>query len=293
MERRISVVINTLNEERNLPYALRSVQTCADEVVVVDMHSTDRTTEIARQFGAKVCLHDGPGFAYPPREFAVAQASGEWVFVLDADELVPVALSKALRRMVERTDVDVVMLPRKNYYFGAALIHTGCGPEQDWQTRFFRKGKIHASSLAHQDFIPAPGATVLKLPFDGNNAIVHFTYTDVGQYFERLNRYTSIEAKQAMERGERSSYFGALRRAAREILWRYVKEGGFLDGWRGFYITLFMAFYRVATYAKLEELESTGGRERVEQIYRQEAERVLCQYDTPSPACASRGKTDR
>ena len=95
----ISVVINTLNEAQSLSYALSSVRQWADEIIVVDMYSTDRTVEIARQFGAKVFLHTGPGFNYAPREYAVGQASSPWVFVLDADEMVPVSLSRTLRRI--------------------------------------------------------------------------------------------------------------------------------------------------------------------------------------------------
>src|ERR1700692_4417067 len=101
MDSQISVVINTLNEERDLPYALRSVQPWADEIVVVDMYSSDRTVEVAKQFGARVVLDKGPGFNMPPRESAIQQATKPWIFVLDADELVPYSLSKALRRIAE------------------------------------------------------------------------------------------------------------------------------------------------------------------------------------------------
>src|SRR5712672_4773789 len=121
MSSRISVVINTLNEERNLQYALRSVQPWADEIVVVDMHSTDRTVEVARQLGAKVYLNEGPGFDYPPREFAIRQASHAWIFMLDADEVVPMALSKVLRCIAEADNADVVLVPRLNYLLGRAL----------------------------------------------------------------------------------------------------------------------------------------------------------------------------
>lgn len=280
MKPSISVVINTLNEERNLPYALRSVQSWADEIVVVDMMSTDGTTEIARQFGAKVYLHDGPGFNYAPREFAMAQASGDWIFVLDADELAPRALSKTLKRLAESSEADVVLLPRRNYLLGAALSYTGWGPQQDSQPRFFRKGRICASSIAHQDFVPAPGTKVLRLPFEGNNAIVHFNYLDTAQFIEKLNRYTSIEAQQAMDRGRNGvAPFGAILRSAKEFVDRYFVLDGWRDGWRGLYLAFFMAFYRLATYAKLHELTNVGGREVVEGNYRAEAERILSEYD--------------
>jgi (heptosyl)LPS beta-1,4-glucosyltransferase len=278
MDSRISVVINTLNEERNLPYALRSVQSWADEIVVVDMFSTDRTVEIAKQFGAKVFLHKGPGFNYAPREYAISQASGPWIFVLDADELVPTSLSKTLRRILERNDVDVVLVPRLNYLLGIALQHTRWGPDQDLQVRFFKKGKISASSIAHRDFQPGNGAKVLRIKFDGSNGIVHFNYLDTSQFIERLNRYTSIEAGQAFARGERSTPLRAIVHATKEFLSRYIKARGYLDGWRGFYLSLFMCFYRLATAAKQKELEVLGTRERILDVYKKEAESILNEY---------------
>jgi glycosyltransferase involved in cell wall biosynthesis len=278
MSSRISVVINTLNEERNLPYALRSVQPWADEIVVVDMYSTDRTVEIAKQFGAKVFLHKGPGFNYAPREYAVGQASGSWILVLDADELIPASLSKILRHIADEDNADVVLVPRLNYLFGVALRHTRWGPDQDLQARFFKKDKISASSIAHQDFQAAEGAKVLRITFDGSNALVHFNYLDLTQFIERLNRYTSIEASQALERRSRSTVFRAITGATREFLSRYIKSKGFLDGWRGFYLSSFMSFYRLTTAAKLKELMVVGTRDGVVEVYRKEAESVLSEY---------------
>ncbi|PYU89881.1 MAG: glycosyltransferase family 2 protein, partial [Acidobacteria bacterium] len=112
---RISVVVNTLNEEKNLPYALRSVRSWVDEIVVVDMHSQDRTVEIAREYGAKVYSHEPMGFVEPARAFAVAQAGGDWILILDADEVVPLLLSRRLREIARRDEADVVTLPRLNY----------------------------------------------------------------------------------------------------------------------------------------------------------------------------------
>ncbi|MGH9356058.1 MAG: glycosyltransferase family 2 protein, partial [Terriglobia bacterium] len=129
---RISVVINTFNEEKNLPYALRSVQTWADEIIVVDMHSEDRTVEIARQFGAKVYFHERMGFVEPARAFAIGQASGDWIMVLDADEIVPEPLSRKLIEIAHGDEgVDAARLPWVNYLLGAAIRHTGWGPSQD------------------------------------------------------------------------------------------------------------------------------------------------------------------
>lgn len=278
MGSRISVVINTLNEERNLPYALRSVKSWADEIVVVDMYSTDRTVEIAKKFGAQVFLHHGPGFDYPPREYAVKQANKPWILVLDADELVPPSLSRLLRGIAEKNGADVVLIPRLNYLLGRPMHYTSWGPDQDSQARFFKKDKIAASSIAHRDFTPAEGARILRINFDGTNALVHFNYLDSSQFIERLNRYTSVEASQAYARGYRSTPLNAIMRAVKEFLSRYIKGKGYLDGWRGFYLSTFMSFYRLAIAAKLKELEVLGARDSIAEFYNTQAESILRDY---------------
>ena len=282
MEPSISVVINTFNEEKNLGYALRSVCSWADEIVVVDMRSQDRTVEIARQFGAKVYLHDGPGFQYAPREFAIAQASCEWTLVLDADELVPLGLSYDLKRIAQSGATDVVLVPRENYLLGSLIRQTGWGPQDDPQARFFRKGFLLGSSRVHRDFEPRPEARVTRLPYQEGRAIVHFNYLDSEEFIEKLNRYTSLEAQDAQARGERASAKSALFHAGKEFAWRYWKRRGYRDGWRGFYLSLFMAFYRVVSCAKLKELAEVGGRQAAEKIYQEEAERILKEYSKPS-----------
>jgi glycosyltransferase involved in cell wall biosynthesis len=278
MAPRISAVINTLNEEKNLPFALRSIQSWVDEIIVVDMHSTDRTAEIARKFGATVHFHSGPGFNYAPRAFAVNQASAEWVLIVDADELIPVALSQDLKRIANSDEADVVLLHRANHFLGAMIRHTGVGPEQDTQVRFFKQGFVVGSSIAHQDFTPVNGARIKTLPYSGDNAIVHFTYLDSRQFIEKLNRYTSIEAQQASERGERTTPVRAFLKATRHFLGRYIIWKGFQDGWRGFYISLLYTFYKIATDAKLQELNTVGSRDQIETSYRQKAEVILKAY---------------
>jgi glycosyltransferase involved in cell wall biosynthesis len=285
MKPRISAVINTLNEEKNLAFALRSIQSWADEIVVVDMHSDDSTVEIAREFGAKVFLHERVGFADPARAFALERASGDWILILDADEVVPLPLSKTLLRIAASDSADVVSIPRLNYLLGTPLMHTNWGPDQDPHFRFFRKGSLRTTSTVHNYLHPVPNSRVLKLKFEPGLAIVHFNYADSAQFIERLNRYTSIEATQAIERGEEITPGGALVKAAKGFVLHYIRGRGFQDGWRGFYLSLFMSFYRIVTAAKLQELKTLGQRERIESGYRQEAEKILKAYGKPpSPA---------
>ena|SRR2546425_3927786 len=272
---RISVVVNTLNEEKNLRYALRSVKPWVDEIVIVDMHSEDRTVETGREYGARIFLHERVGFVEPARTFAVAQASGDWILVLDADEVVPLPLSRRLREIAETDEADVVVISWVNYILGAPLGHTGWGPLQDVHSRFFKRGHIVATSIVHRDFAPAHGARVLHIPYQPGLAIVHFNCLDVADFLERVNRYTTVEAKQAREGAEEAGPWKAMLQAGKEFVRRYLIMRGYRDGWRGFYLSLFMAFYRIATASKITELQQVGPRAAVEDAYRREAERLL------------------
>jgi glycosyltransferase involved in cell wall biosynthesis len=278
MKPRISAIINTLNEEKNLPFALRSVQPWVDEIVVVDMHSEDRTVEIAREFGAKVFSHERAGFADPARAFAIARASGDWILMLDADELVPFPLSRKLREIAETDIADIVRIPWVNYLLGAPMMHTGWGPHQDIHARFFRRGFLQATDEVHNFLKAVPDARIVELTFEPGCAVVHFNYLNSEHFIEKLNRYTTIEARQAFERGERITPLRAALIGVKEFWIRYLRGQGFRDGWRGFYLSVFMVFYRAAAAAKLQELRVVGPREVTEARYRQEAEKILGPY---------------
>ena len=278
MDARISAVINTLDEEPRLAYALRSLAPWVDEIVVVDMHSNDRTAEIARAFGAQVYFHERLGFADPARAFAVEKSTCPWILVADADEMVPEPLSRALREIARNGAADAVRIPRLNYLLGSPLLHAGWGPEEDRHLRFFRRGMARLPERVHQAFEPAAGARVLDLAPDPGLALVHFNYLDVADFLERLNRYTTLEADPAAAQSGPGSELGAALQAGREFFFRYVRRAGFRDGWRGFYLSCFMAFYRLATSAKRRERTINGTRDQVTERYRMDAEKILSAY---------------
>lgn len=275
----ISAVMNTLDEERRLAFALRSVLPWVDEIVVVDMASTDRTVEIARSFGAKVASHARTGFVEPARAFACAQASGDWILVLDADELVPPGLARRLRAIADRDGADVVRVPRVNYMLGAPVLHSGWNPERDRQVRFWRRGAVELRERIHGHPVPRPGMRLHDLPYADGEALVHLSHLDVAAFLDKLNAYTGVEARQARARGERPGALRALGAAIREWLARYLRHGGWRDGWRGFYLSFFMAGYRLAAAAKLAELADTGSAADVERRWARVAEDVLALYE--------------
>jgi (heptosyl)LPS beta-1,4-glucosyltransferase len=287
----ISVVINTLNEEKNLPFALRSVTAWASDIVICDMHSTDATRAIAADFGARVFLHDPLGFADPARAFAIEQARCPWILILDADELVPLGLYRALCHVVAEDRVDVVQIPRRNYMFGALIEHTGWQPFEDKQARFFRKGTLTTTHEIHRFLRPVKGAKILDLPYRAEASFIHFNYVTTEHFIDKLNRYTTVEAKQAHEHRRDVSALGALWLASREWVRRYLIKQGFRDGWRGFYLASLMAFYRLAIAAKLRELRAAGSAEQISQGYVALAEKILADYGEPARARGRSGKT--
>lgn len=276
----ISVVINTLNEETNLPAALQSIA-WADEIIVVDMHSDDRTREIAEAAGARVFLHERLGFSDPARAFALAQATKDWVLILDADELVTPTLAARLKSVAASGLHDVVRIPRLNYLLGARIMHTGWGAQADAQLRFFRSGSLFTTDQIHNFLKPVEGARIHTLRATNEEWLVHFNYLDVAHFFEKLNRYTTIEARQARERGEKGSVVRGAARAAATFVDRFVFKAGFLDGWRGFVLSCLMATYRFSAAAKLRELDAGGGRE-ASRLYADEAKRVLAGFPANS-----------
>jgi glycosyltransferase involved in cell wall biosynthesis len=254
------------------------VKPWVDEIIVVDMYSEDRTVEIAKAFDARVFYHARLGFADPARAYAASQASGEWILMLDADEMTPFPLSMKLREMSRINAADVVMIPWVNFFFGQPLQHTGWGPHQDKHPRFFKAGFLQLDAEIHNFLKPMPNARLLELPYVPGQAMVHFSYTDIAQFIEKMNRYTGIEAQQVFEQGERVGLFQGLVRAARGFFRRYIKLSGYRDGWRGFYLSLFWAFYKLLVFAKLTEIREIGPREGTVTQYHAEAERILAEY---------------
>ncbi|MCL5073580.1 MAG: glycosyltransferase family 2 protein [Actinobacteria bacterium] len=280
----ISVVINTFNEENNLLYTLLSVKSWVDEIVVVDMYSDDKTVEIALKNGAKVFFHERAGFVEPARSYSIAQSHGEWVLILDADELVSQPLSLKLLEIARNDTADVVTIPRLNYFIGEPLMHTGWGPEQDKHARFFKRGFMQNSERIHDAMKPLQEARISNLSYETGYAIVHFNYFNITHFIEKLNRYTTIESVQAFNRGERTNSFKSIILSIKEFLSRYIKRGGYRDGWRGFYLALIMVFYKISVSAKLKELEAVGDRNIIELLYRKEAQLIIDEYNKgPNP----------
>jgi (heptosyl)LPS beta-1,4-glucosyltransferase len=248
---KISVVINTLNEEQNLPRALDSVKDFADEVVVVDMRSDDRTVEIATRFGAKVHGHERMGYVEPARNFAISKAQGDWILILDADEKIPVSLAKWLKNEIKAPKSDYYRLARRNIIFGKWIKHSRWWP--DYNIRFFKKGHVSWSEIIHS--VPTTTGSGFDVAAEPQLAITHYHYETVEQYISRLNRYTSEHAKLIQKTGYKFDWKDLINKPVNEFLSRYFFAQGYKDGIHGLALSGLQAFSELVVLLKIWQNE--------------------------------------
>lgn len=256
MGKSISVIINTLNEEKNIERAIKSVK-WADEVVVCDMYSEDDTVKISQKLGAKIVFHKKTGYVEPARNFAIQSSSGEWILILDADEEVPEALADKLQELIGQEDVpDFVEIPRKNIIFGKWMQASFWWP--DYNIRFFKKGTIKWKDEIHSK--PETSGKRLVLPEEEKYAIIHYNYSSISQFVNRLDRYTTIQAKEIYDKGNKFGWSSFISKPVGEFLGRYFANSGYKDGVHGLALCLLQAFSYLIVYLKLWEMD--GFKER-------------------------------
>jgi glycosyltransferase involved in cell wall biosynthesis len=270
--------MNTRNEAGNIGNAIRSVRTWVDEVIVMDMESEDGTVEIARSLGAKV-------FSYPKvinfdaaRVAAVEHATCDWVLLLDADEVIPLELSRRLRRAAQAHEADAYAIPRLNYFSGEALLNAGWAPEQDRQLRFFRKGTVTLNDILHAHIAANPGVRVVNMEYGPDACIVHFNYRDSTQFVGKLNQYTSLTAFQRRN-SNRAKDRSIVIVPVLEFLNRYFRKSGYRSGWRGFYYSFMMAAYTMTQAVKIREMQMGMDAEGSAERYQKIADAIIGNYE--------------
>ena len=264
---KITGIIHTRNESAYIAQAIGSLVGFVDEVLVADMASTDDTVEIARSLGARVIQVPEYGFADPARQLAVDSATYEWIFLLDADEVATPALGTRIKQLAAAEVVDVVSIPRLNYMFGKAIRHSGWSPDDDRQLRFFRRSAMVLTGSIHNFFNVAPGSHIEMLEAEDALSIHHFNYTDWSNFVSKMDRYTSIEAEQLLDRGERPGLAWLVRGSAREFLRRLVWKRGYRDGFEGFALTWLMMTYKLLVFAKAKQLRDKGDAATIRSSY--------------------------
>lgn len=242
---RVSVAVITLNEEHRIRRCLESVA-WADEIIVVDAESHDKTVQIAREFTDRVMSRPWAGFA-TQKNFALDQSTGDWVLSLDADEETPAELRHEIMAIVgDAQACDGYAIRRRNIFLDQWVRHGGLYP--DWQMRLFRRGRGHFVERAVHESASVEG-TVGRL----RAHLVHRSYEGVSDFLERANRYSSLAADELMREGHRMRTRDLILRPLARFTSMYLLRLGFLDGHRGLLLAALYAYYVFMRSAKVWE----------------------------------------
>jgi glycosyltransferase involved in cell wall biosynthesis len=251
----ISVAIVAMDEEANIGRTLASVR-WADEIVLVDSGSEDRTCEIAREHGARVVFEPWRGYV-AQKQYAIDLCTKDWVLLLDADEEVSPSLAEEIRAAIARPNPATgYRLPRKNLFLGRWMRYGGFYP--DPKLRLFRRGKGFVSGHDPHDRCELkpelPGESPQQIQ-QFKHALIHYTYPTLTLYLSHMNRYSSLGAQLAVAKGHRSfSSVNIVLRPLATFIYNYFIRLGFLDGREGLLLHLYHAGYVSWKYAKAWEL---------------------------------------
>lgn len=251
--RKVSACIITLNEEDHIRAACESLS-WADEIVVVDSGSTDRTREIAVECGARVFENAWSGFA-AQREFATNQTKHDWIFSLDADERVSEELRAAIISLFAKPDsnlADGYLIPRRAFYMGRWIRGGGWYPDR--QLRLYRKSKgSWQRTLIHEAVKMNPDARVAIMTGD----LLHYTVRDAAEHHRMIgDRYAPLGARQMLAQGRRTSPLKIATVGPATFIRNFVFKGGFRDGLAGLSIATFAAHHAFLKHLQLWELQN-------------------------------------
>ncbi len=282
--KKLSVVLATKNEEKNIAACLESIKDIADEIIILDERSTDRTRSIAKSFGAKVYEVDHEEIFHVTKQKAIEKATSEWVLQLDADEIVSLELAQEIKSVINMNYEDIVsrkpdssrkralfqrhqqlieardgtlgektgeivafFIPRRNLFIEKPLTYGGLYP--DGVIRLIKQGKAYlpAKSVHEQMVIKGEVSWLF-------NDILHNDSPSLEKYLQRLNRYTDLSAKDFANSNKSKSYINILRYTFFDMpfifCWKFFRRRGYKDGVRGFLWSLFSAWQYPLAYYK-------------------------------------------
>lgn len=244
----LSVVIITLNEEKNLPRCLRSVQNIADEVVIVDSYSSDDTGNIARSFGAKVFYHPFEDYVQQ-KNLAVAKASYDWILSLDADEALSPELEESILAVKASPRYSAYWLSRLTNYCGTWIRH--CGWYPDKKIRLFNRNagawageQIHESWQANDAAMPTG---------ELNGDLLHYSYYSFSDHVKQIEKFTEIAARSAIANGKKCSLLKMWLAPRWGFFVDYIIRLGILDGYNGYMVCKYSAWAAFVKYSKIRQ----------------------------------------
>ncbi len=249
--KKLSVIIITFNEERNIRRCIESVRDIADEIVVVDSMSTDSTEEICNTLGVRFFSQKWLGYS-EQKNFANSLASNDWILSIDADEALSEELKKSITELKKRDfdEHNVFCLNRLTNYCGHWIRHCGWYPDRHirlWNRKIGRwNGIIHETIRFDQPV----AKTIIK------GDLLHYSYKDIEDHMRIANKYTSLIAHEKFEKGKRCSFVKMYLSPPFAFIRDFIFKRGFLDGKRGYAICKINSFSTYLKYLKLWELEN-------------------------------------
>lgn len=246
----VSVLILAKNEEKFIGACIESVKSFADEIIVVDDFSTDKTAEICRSLNAKVVQRALAGDWGSQQTFAVNQAQFDWIFLIDADERVTPELAEEIKKILAADDRNFAYrCARLSYFWGKPLQHGGWFP--DYVTRLLPREGTYVEGLVHQKICHP----FKEKKFAASKYLIHYPYRDWDNYFNKLNVYSTLAAKKMHNAGKSANFLDIILHPLWAAFRMYFLRGGFLDGMIGFSLAGFHFFYTMAKYVKLYYLD--------------------------------------
>ncbi len=247
----LSVIITTKDHESIIERALKSVK-FADEIVIVDLQSTDNTVKICRKYTDKIYQHKNLGYVEPIRNFSISKATGDWILIIDADEEISPSLKKTISSIIKAESQvelpDCFYLPRKNIIFGTWIQRTGWWP--DYQLRLFRKDHVEWSDQIHS--VPITRGEVREFPAKEQFALLHHNYQSISEFIERSNRYSSIQAGEKKAEKQLDSA-EVIEEFASSFLHRLFSQEGIEDGLHGVSLSILQSTADAVVKMKLWE----------------------------------------
>lgn len=243
---RISVVVITFNEEKNLARCLGSVAGIADEIVVVDSSSTDKTQAIALSFGARVISHSFEGYARQ-KNFATAQAAHDWILSLDADEALTDTLKNSILAVKNNAAHNVYRIPRLTNYCGKWIKH--CGWYPDYQTRLYNRTKGAWQDLKVHEYWKPNDDDNVKGTLKGD--LLHYSFDSISTHKKKIEKYTELAAQAAIEKGKSAGILKVIFSPVWHFISEYFFRLGFLDGYYGFVICRLSAYSAYLKYSRI------------------------------------------
>ena len=264
----VSVIILTKNEETDIEAAIRNARQCADEILVVDSGSTDKTVELAKKSGARVVFRAWNNDFAAQRNFALTQATSDWVLFLDADERMNDELIQAIKKVMAYASAEEIgaslhagasqpewrkqySMQRRSVAFGKKFSYGPLYPDRVF--RLFPCNSVNWVGKVHEH--PECSLPLEKLP----GHIEHYTYRNWQEWEEKMSRYSTIWAEEAYKKGRRTSLPVALLHGIGSLFSTLLLRRGFLDGWIGICLSCMYFSYTMLKYLKLYQIQRMNG----------------------------------